>query len=88
MNIVTLIKLSNETFSIITNVTIDTMRSAALLEVGQNLQDSSRRSILRASMENTRFTRDELEVLYKWFEVGRKVGVSWCGCGLEVHPLS
>ena len=45
------------------------MRNAARLEVGQTLVESSKRSILRATMESAKFTRRELEVLYKWFEV-------------------
>ena len=45
------------------------MRNAAQLEVGQTLVESSKRSILRATMESAKFTRKELEVLYKWFEV-------------------
>ena len=45
------------------------MRNAARLEVGQSLVESSRRSILRATMESAKFTRKELEMLYKWFEV-------------------
>ena len=45
------------------------MRNAARLEVGQTLVESSKRSILRATMESAKFTRKELEVLYKWFEV-------------------
>ena len=45
------------------------MRNAARLEVGQNLVESSKRSILRATMESAKFTRKELDVLYKWFEV-------------------
>ena len=69
MSVTDLLKQSNETFSVVTNQTIDTMRNAALLDVGQNLQESSRRSLLRATMENAKFSRKELEVLYKWFEV-------------------
>lgn len=69
MTVTDLIKQSNESFSVITNHSIEIMRNAALLEVGQNLQESSRKSLLRAAMENSKFTRKELEVLYKWFEV-------------------
>lgn len=69
LSVTDLIKQSNETFSFINNKTIENLRNAALLVVGQNLQDSSRRSLLRATMENAKFTRKELEVLYKWFEV-------------------
>ena len=47
------------------------MRNAARLEVGQSLVESSKRSILRATMESAKFTRKELEVLYKWFEVNK-----------------
>ena len=47
------------------------MRNAARLEVGQTLVESSKRSILRATMESAKFTRKELEVLYKWFEVSK-----------------
>lgn len=36
------------------------------------LLESSKRSILRATMENTNFTRKELESLYFWFHVGGK----------------
>lgn len=64
-----LIKQSYETFGFITNETIDKMRNAARLEVGQALVESSKRSVLRATMESTKFSRKELEVLYKWFEV-------------------
>lgn len=64
-----LIKQSYETFGFIANETIEKMRNAARLEVGQTLGESSKRSILRATMESAKFTRKELEVLYKWFEV-------------------
>ena len=40
------------------------------LEVGQMLLESSKKSLLRATMENTNFTRKELESLYFWFHVG------------------
>lgn len=63
------IKQSYETYGFISNETIDKMRNAARLEVGQTLVESSKRSILRATMESAKFTRRELEVLYKWFEV-------------------
>ena len=69
LSVIDLIKQSNECFSFISNQTIDNMRNTALLDVGQNLQESSRRSLLRATMENSKFTRKELEVLYQWFEV-------------------
>jgi len=64
-----LIKQASETFSIITNQMIESMRNTALFEVGKNLMDSTRRSILRAAMENSKFSRKELEVLFRWFEV-------------------
>ena len=44
------------------------------LEVGLMLLESSKRSILRATMENTNFTRKELESLYFWFHVRRWEG--------------
>lgn len=65
-----LIKQSNECYSFVSNQNIENLRNTALLEVGQNLQESSRRSLLRATMENSKFSRKELDVLYKWFEVG------------------
>ena len=34
------------------------------------LLESSKKSLLRATMENTNFTRKELESLYFWFHVG------------------
>ncbi len=71
MSVPSLIKQSNESFSVVSHQAVETMRNAALLEVGQNLQESSRRSLLRATMENAKFSRKELEVLYKWFEVSR-----------------
>ena len=37
--------------------------------VPQILQNSTRRSLLRATMEGSKFTRAELERLYFWFEV-------------------
>ena len=40
-------------------------------QVGQSLQESSRRSMLRATMERSKFARDELEKLYFWFEVDK-----------------
>ena len=64
-----LIKQSYESFGFISNEAIEKMRNSAWLVVGQTLFDSSRRSILRASMENAKFTRKELEKLYMWFEV-------------------
>ena len=66
-----LIKQSYETYGFITNEMIEKMRNAARLEVGQSLVESSKRSILRATMESAKFTRKELEVLYKWFEVNK-----------------
>ena len=72
MAILDLIKQSYETFGFIANETIDKMRNAARLEVGQSLVESSKRSILRATMENAKFSRKELEVLYKWFEVSHQ----------------
>ena len=72
-----LIKQSYETYGFITNETIEKMRNAARLEVGQSLVESSKRSILRATMESAKFTRKELEVLYKWFEVNLDVLMSW-----------
>jgi hypothetical protein len=39
----------------------------------QILQDSTRRSLLRATMEGSKFTRAELEQFYIWFEVSRDV---------------
>jgi hypothetical protein len=76
MAVADLIKQSNESFSVITNQNIESMRNAALLEVGQTLQDSSRRSLLRATMDSAKFTRKELEVLYQWFEVS---------CSTSIH---
>lgn len=76
------IKQSYETYGFITNETIDKMRNAARLEVGQTLVESSKRSMLRATMESAKFTRKELEVLYKWFEVN---SVSVSVCSIESH---
>ena len=45
------------------------MRTGARLEVSNSLQDSTKRSLLRATMEGSKFTRPELEQLYFWFEV-------------------
>ena len=64
-----LIKQASETYSIITNQVVEDMRNTALFEVGKNLMDSTRRSILRSTMDNSKFNRKELEVLFKWFEV-------------------
>lgn len=69
MTIHELLKQSYECFGFISNSAIEKMRMAARLEVCHILQDSSRRSILRATMEGSKFTRAELEQLYFWFEV-------------------
>lgn len=79
MSVPSLIKQSNESFSVVSHQAVETMRNAALLEVGQNLQESSRRSLLRATMENAKFSRKELEVLYKWFEEGHRQAMFWGG---------
>lgn len=39
----------------------------------QILQDSTRRSLLRVTMEGSKFTRPELDKLYFWFEVKKIV---------------
>ena len=76
-----LLRQSSETFSVISNHMIESMRNTALIDVGFNLMESCRRSILRAAMEDANFNRNELEILYKWFEVGNVGG--WVGlCGL------
>lgn len=69
MSVSDLLKQSYETYGFITNETIDRLRNSARLEVGQTLLESSKKSILRASMEGSKFTRKELEELFKWFEV-------------------
>ncbi len=64
-----LLKQSYETYGFISNETIEKMRNSARLEVGQTLLESSKKSILRASMEGSKFNRKELEELFKWFQV-------------------
>jgi hypothetical protein len=68
-----LLKQSYESFGFISNSTIERMRTGARLVVGKILQDSTRRSLLRATMEGSKFTRAELEQFYIWFEVSRDV---------------
>lgn len=72
-----LLKQSYETYGFISYETILKMRNSARLEVGQTLLESSKKSILRASMEGSKFNRKELEELFKWFQVsrGNKEGV-------------
>ncbi|CAI8043673.1 TBC1 domain family member 9, partial [Geodia barretti] len=74
-----LIKQSYECFGFISNSTIERMRMGARLEVCHHLQDSSRRSILRTTMEGSKFTRPELEQLYFWFEEGHQQALFWGG---------
>lgn len=69
ISVADLIKQSYETYGFISNEAIEKMRNSAWLVVGQSLFESSKRSILRASMENAKFTRKELEKLYTFFEV-------------------
>ncbi len=73
MSVSDLLKQSYETFGFITNDSIEKMRNSARLEVSQTLLESSKKSILRASMEGSKFTRKELEELFKWFQVNLPV---------------
>ena len=66
-----LLKQSYETYGFINNETIERLRNSARLEVSQTLLESSKKSILRASMEGSKFTRPELEELFKWFKVSK-----------------
>lgn len=38
----------------------------------QSLMDTSKKSILRAMMEESKFSRSELEQLYSWFHEGHR----------------
>lgn len=75
-----LLKQSYETFGFITNDSIEKMRNSARLEVGQTLLESSKKSILRASMEGSKFSRKELEVLFEWFQVSLALVLPLMSC--------
>ena len=41
------------------------------------LMDSSRKTLLRAVMEESKFTREELEALFDWFQEGHRQATYW-----------
>ena len=44
--------------------------TSSLLFYFQNIISTSKRTVLRSCLEHSKFTRKEMETLYKWFEVG------------------
>eukprot|EP00731_Ephydatia_muelleri_P012508 Em0006g1402a len=77
MDIMDVIRQAYETFGFISNDAIERMRNVARLEVGQNIISTSKRTVLRSCLEHSKFTRKEMETLYKWFEEGHRQAVFW-----------
>lgn len=72
-----LIRQAYQIFGFIKNDTIEKMRNAARLSICQTLMDTSRKSLLRAVMEGSKFSRSELEQLYFWFHEGHTQATYW-----------
>ena len=54
------------------------------------LMDSSRKTLLRAVMEESKFTRQELEALYDWFQEGHRQATYWGSATVyqQINPSS
>ncbi|XP_019848868.1 PREDICTED: TBC1 domain family member 9B-like [Amphimedon queenslandica] len=72
-----IINHAHQTYGFITNKEINNNRNSARLTVGQNLIDTSKKTLLRSAMEDSKFSRAELEQLYHWFQEGHRQASYW-----------
>ncbi|XP_078267784.1 TBC1 domain family member 9B-like isoform X1 [Rhinoraja longicauda] len=84
-----LIKASYEKFGVIQAGAIEQMRFKQRLKVIQTLEDSAKRSVVRAILTDTAFSIEELEDLYVLFKAQHMSGCYWGGgSAVERRDLS
>ncbi|XP_072368788.1 TBC1 domain family member 9B-like isoform X1 [Scyliorhinus torazame] len=90
IDIFELIKSSYEKFGSIRADAIEQMRFKQRLKVIQTLEDTAKRSVVRAILTETAFTIEELEELYLLFKAKHLMSCYWGGSSsaAERHDLS
>ncbi|XP_069754067.1 TBC1 domain family member 9B-like isoform X2 [Narcine bancroftii] len=90
VDIFELIKASYEKFGSIRAGAIEQMRFKQRLKVIQTLEDSAKRSVVRATLTDTAFNIEELEELYMLFKAKHLASCYWGGSSsaAERHDLS
>ncbi|XP_072120207.1 TBC1 domain family member 9B-like isoform X1 [Mobula birostris] len=90
VDIFELIKASYEKFGSIQAEAIEQMRFKQRLKVIQTLEDSAKRSVVRAILTDTAFSIEELEELYLLFKAKHMTSCYWGGSSTaaERHDLS
>ncbi|KAG2456179.1 TBC9B protein, partial [Polypterus senegalus] len=84
IDIFELIKASYEKFGTLRADVIEQMRFKQRLKVIQSLEDSAKRSVVRAIMTDTAFSIEELEELYVLFKAKHIMSFYWGAAGVNV----